>query len=140
MRTASTAILLLAALALPAHAQRRGAPQDVFASEVPIHRPIAMPYRVLEQIAKSDPDMVNACEGSLRGKITASAFDINGDGTPDVIAQGIDGCAMGAHSTNFWVFSKSKTSDGVDYDLVLAGPADILEVARTSTNGYRDIS
>jgi hypothetical protein len=132
-------VLVFLAVALTASAQRRSV-QVVFGSETPIRRSVRLSADVLKQIAAADPDLLGACDGTLGGKVTGSAVDINGDGVLDLVVQGTDACAMGAHSTNFWVFSKSKTRFGVDFDLILSGPGDILEIGRKASNAYRDVT
>lgn len=133
-----TLALLVGLVPAGAPAQRR-AVQTSFGSETPIRRPVPVPRNVSKQIGEAHPDFLRSCGGTLAGSLGASAVDINADGILDLVVQGTDLCTMGAHATNFWVFSKTKTRFGVGYDLVLYAPGDGLGIGRTATNAYRDI-
>lgn len=61
-------------------------------------------------------------------------LDLNGDGVPEVIAQGMTECSATGNCP-FWVLKKSKPS----YEVILEGEAQMFTVQRTSTNGFRDI-
>lgn len=63
--------------------------------------------------------------------------DLNGDGIPEVIAQGTDkeGCSP-TGDCPFWVFQKSAR----EYRLLVSVPAiQTFQVNRTSSDGFRDI-
>lgn len=132
--------LCLAVLALSVTAQaQRGVPQTTFGAETPIKRRVAVPREVIRQIAEADPDLANRCGADMGRSLGASALDINGDGVSDLVVQGTAFCAMGAHATNFWVFSKTRTRFGTGFDLVLSTAGDGMQVTRRPTNAYRDI-
>jgi hypothetical protein len=124
-------------------AQRRVAgAQTLFGSETPVRRPVRLARDVLRQIVETERECLgntDTSDAQAARDVAGSAIDINGDGAADVIAQGLSGCFTGAHSTTFFVFSKSEVRLSPGYDLVLTTPADYLEVRRTSTNGYRDV-
>jgi len=61
-------------------------------------------------------------------------IDLNHDGTPEVVAQGMAGCSP-TGNCSFWVFEK--TSRG--YKLLLNGFGQTFTVQKASTNGFRDI-
>lgn len=140
----AAALACLASITLwagAARAQRRGAGvQTLYGSETPVRRPVQLTRDVIRLILESDPDrgcQVN--EAQAAADLVGSRIDINDDSAPDLVAQGTSGCFIGAHSTNFYVFSKAETRIAPGFDLVLFVPADYLQVMRRSTNGYRDI-
>lgn len=124
-------------------AQRRPAgAQNLFGSETPVRRPVRLARDVLRQVVATERECLGntgTSDAQAARDVAGSAMDINGDGAADVIAQGVSGCFIGAHSTTFFVFSRSEVRLSPGYDLVLTTPADYLEVKRTSTNGYRDV-
>lgn len=61
-------------------------------------------------------------------------IDLNHDGTPEVVAQGMAGCSP-TGNCSFWVFQK--TTHG--YKLLLNGFGQTFTVQKASTNGFRDI-
>jgi hypothetical protein len=126
-----------------AHAQRRAAgAQTLFGSETRVRRPVKLAADVLRQIMETERECLSNTEKSdaqAARDVAGSAIDINGDVAADILAQGLGGCFTGAHSTTFFVFSKSEVRLAPGYDLVLTTPADYLEIRRASTNGYRDI-
>lgn len=61
-------------------------------------------------------------------------IDLNGDGIPEVIAQGMVACSADGNCP-FWVFRKSKHG----YDVILEGDAQTFTVQASSTNGFRDL-
>lgn len=61
-------------------------------------------------------------------------IDLNHDGTPEVVAQGMAGCSP-TGNCSFWVFQK--TTRG--YKLLLNGFGQTFTVQKASTNGFRDI-
>jgi hypothetical protein len=96
-------------------------------------------------IAKTIADQIRPLMGDLEIKteteLKETAFetritflDLNGDGVPEVIAQGIANCGATGNCP-FWVLKKSKLS----YEVILEGEAQTFTVQRTSTNGFRDI-
>jgi hypothetical protein len=61
-------------------------------------------------------------------------IDLNGDGIPEVIAQGMAGCSADGNCP-FWIFRKSKHG----YAVILEGDAQTFTVQASSTNGFRDL-
>jgi hypothetical protein len=60
--------------------------------------------------------------------------DLNGDGSPEVIAQGIPGCSPTGNCP-FWIFQRMTHG----YKLLLDGFGQTFTVQRSRTNGFRDI-
>jgi hypothetical protein len=61
-------------------------------------------------------------------------IDLNGDGIPEVIAQGIVGCSATGNCP-FWILQKAQGG----YRLLLEGQAQTFTVQKTRTNGFLDI-
>lgn len=61
-------------------------------------------------------------------------IDLNHDGTPEVVAQGMAGCSP-TGNCSFWVFEKTPRG----YKLLLNGFGQTFTVEKASTNGFRDI-
>lgn len=61
-------------------------------------------------------------------------IDLNGDGTPEVVAQGMSGCGA-TGNCSFWVFRKT----GDHYELILNGYGETFTIQKESTNGFKDI-
>lgn len=60
--------------------------------------------------------------------------DLNGDGIPDVIAQGLVDCSP-TGNCSFWIFPKTPTG----YRLLLDGFGQTFTIQRSKTNGFHDI-
>ena len=61
-------------------------------------------------------------------------IDLNGDGSPEVVAQGMTGCGATGNCP-FWVLQKSKSG----YAGLLDGAAQTFTIQGSSTNGFHDI-
>ncbi|HKS83079.1 MAG TPA: hypothetical protein VJR23_16365 [Candidatus Acidoferrales bacterium] len=61
-------------------------------------------------------------------------IDVNGDGTPEVIAQGMKGCGV-VGNCSLWVFRKV----GNHYGLILSGYGQTFTIQTESTKGFKDI-
>ncbi len=61
-------------------------------------------------------------------------IDLNGDGVPEVVAQGMIGCGATGNCP-FWVLRKAKQR----YELILDGEAQTFTIQKSSSNGFRDI-
>jgi hypothetical protein len=73
-------------------------------------------------------------EKALDTRITL--IDLNGDGTPEVVAQGMGVVFCGATGNcPFWVLRKSKAG----YEVLLEGGAQTFTIQGSTTNGYHDI-
>ena len=64
-----------------------------------------------------------------------AVIDLNGDGTPEIVAQGMVNCGATGNCP-FWVLQKSKQSG---YEIILEGEAQTFTIQGSSTNGFRDI-
>lgn len=60
--------------------------------------------------------------------------DLNGDGAPEVVAQGMVGCGATGNCP-FWVLRKSKWG----YEVLLEGEAQTFTIQRSNHRGFRDI-
>jgi len=60
--------------------------------------------------------------------------DLNGDGIPEVVAQGMIGCGATGNCP-FWVLRNAKQG----YELILEGEAQTFTIQKSSSNGFRDI-
>jgi hypothetical protein len=129
-------------------AQRKSAANAVqtsFGSETPIKRPAKIPADVLKQLWDENGKQIARCEELSSHHLppakyfVASAIDINGDRSPDLVIQAAEFCLQGAHNTPFWVFTKMPADVG-GYELVFKTQTDWLEIRKTSTTGYRDIA
>ena len=61
-------------------------------------------------------------------------IDLNGDGVPEVVAQGMVNCSPTGNCP-FWVFQKTVRG----YKLLVESYGQTFTVQKTSTNGFRDI-
>jgi len=61
-------------------------------------------------------------------------IDLNGDGIPEVVAQGMVNCGATGNCP-FWVLRKSKTG----YRLIFEGEAQTFTIQPSVSNGFRDI-
>ena len=61
-------------------------------------------------------------------------IDLNGDGVPEVVAQGMVNCGATGNCP-FWAFRKTK----VAYELLLYGEAQTFTIQKSKTNGFHDI-
>jgi hypothetical protein len=61
-------------------------------------------------------------------------IDLNGDGVPEVVAQGMVGCGATGNCP-FWAFRNTK----LGYVLLLDGEAQTFTIQTSRTNGFRDI-
>jgi hypothetical protein len=61
-------------------------------------------------------------------------IDLNGDGVPEVVAQGMIGCGATGNCP-FWVLRKAKQG----YELILEGEAQTFTIQKPSSSGFRDI-
>jgi hypothetical protein len=61
-------------------------------------------------------------------------IDLNGDGVPEVVAQGMVNCGATGNCP-FWVFRKAKPG----YELLLKGEAQTFTIQTSSSNEFRDI-
>ena len=61
-------------------------------------------------------------------------IDLNGDGIPEVVAQGIVNCGATGNCP-FWVFREAKSG----YELLLEGEAQTFTIQTSSSNEFRDI-
>ena len=100
---------------------RRKAIADAVADEI---RPMMADLEI-----KSESELEKA---ALDTRI--SMVDLNGDGVPEVVAQGMVSCGATGNCP-FWVFRKSK----LGYEVLLEGEAQRFTIQRTSHSGFRDI-
>jgi len=61
-------------------------------------------------------------------------IDLNNDGVPEVVAQGMMNCGATGNCP-FWIFRKTKEG----YELILEGEAQTFTVQPSTSNGFRDI-
>ena len=61
-------------------------------------------------------------------------IDLNGDGVPEVVAQGMVNCGATGNCP-FWVLRKMKRG----YELILEGEAQTFTIQNSSSNGFRNI-
>ena len=99
----------------------------------------AIARAIADQIRPMMADLEIKSETELKKKVLdtrITLIDLNSDGTPEVIAQGMGVVSCGATGNcPFWVLRKSK----VGYQVLLEGGAQTFTIAGSSTNGFRDI-
>ena len=61
-------------------------------------------------------------------------IDLNGDGVPEVVAQGMVNCGVTGNCP-FWIFRKAKQA----YELLLEGEAQTFTIQKSNANGFHDI-
>jgi hypothetical protein len=139
MRAHSTLLVVIAAFAFltgTSEAQRRGAGvQTSFTTEKPIRRPVKLTAAMLGQIAKAVPDLARECDGDIAGNVSASRIRLNADGPPDLLLQGTSSCTMGAHTSGYWLLTR--TAGG--YKLAFNEYEDALSILPAVTRGYHDL-
>jgi len=85
----------------------------------------------------ADLDVEFESESELR-KVTLDTrvkmIDLNGDGVPEVVAQGMIGCGATGNCP-FWVLRKAEQG----YELILKAEAQTFTIQEPSSNGFRDI-
>jgi hypothetical protein len=101
--------------------QRKKAITDAIAAQV---RPI-----MVDLAYDSESDFQKA---ALDTRI--KVIDLNGDGVPEVVAQGMIGCGATGNCP-FWVFRKTKQG----YELILEGEAQTFTIQKPTSNGFPDI-
>jgi hypothetical protein len=79
------------------------------------------------------------CGGVIADKLGASKIDLNGDGLTDLLVQGTELCTMGAHSTSFWLFTRTSSRLRSGYELAFRTDSDSITIRPSVTNGYHDI-
>ena len=77
----------------------------------------------------SEQDLVKA---ALKTRV--KLIDLNGDGVPELVAQGIADCSP-TGNCSFWVFRKN----GQSYGLILDGFGQTFTIQKTRTDGFNDI-
>lgn len=105
--------------------------------------PAKLPNEVI-QILRLDERNQGCLGGGSDGEIPAAWFkafkaseiDLNADRLQDLIVMPADACLYGANIVPFWVFLQTPKG----YRLVLNVSSHGLEVLKTKTNGYSDIS
>ena len=78
---------------------------------------------------QTEPDLQKA---ALNTRV--KMIDLNGDGVPEVVAQGMVNCGATGNCP-FWVFRKAKSG----YELLLEGEAQTFTIQTSSSNEFRDI-
>lgn len=97
----------------------------------------ALASAVQEQLRPEMADFEISSESQLEEAALdtrVKMIDLNGDGTPEVIAQGMSGCGA-TGNCSFWVFRKT----GKHYELILNGYGQTFTIQKESTNGFKDI-
>jgi len=90
--------------------------------------------------AQIRPDMADygiESESQLKEEVVSTRIamiDLNGDGTPEIVAQAMVACGASGNCP-FWIFQKQ--SGG--YKLLLEDSAETFTIQKTHTNGYSDI-
>ncbi len=143
-------ILLMLCLAQPLFAQRAPksrrhiAEQREFSVEEHPDRPAKIPDEILlllkrdEQVRRCLQDSSNG-SAKMRTWFQASAVRLSNGGSPDFVVQDSDNaplCLMGANIAPIWVFRHA----GNKYELALKAHTHNLNILRTRSRGYRDIS
>jgi hypothetical protein len=97
----------------------------------------AIARAIADEIRPMMADLEIKSEAELEKKALdtrITLIDLNSDGTPEVVAQGMVGCGATGNCP-FWVLRKSKPG----YEVLLEGEAQTFTIQGSSTNGFRDI-
>lgn len=98
----------------------------------------AIASAIEDQIRPMMADLEIQSESELQKAVLdtrVKMIDLNGDGIPEVVAQGMIGCGATGNCP-FWVLRRTKQG----YDLLLEGEAQTFTVQKSSSNGFRDIA
>lgn len=102
-------------------------------------RRISVTQPLVEQMVRDnavDRECVELANGRLGDLFSASAIDLNRDGSPELNLIGTGCACRGMRRCMWWIYRQ--TADG--YEQLLEGvPAEDISPLDTSTNGYRDI-
>lgn len=97
----------------------------------------AIARAIADQIRPMMADLEIESETELKKKALdtrITLIDLNSDGTPEVVAQGMVSCGATGNCP-FWVLRKSEPG----YEVLLEGEAQTFTIQGSSTNGFRDI-
>jgi hypothetical protein len=97
----------------------------------------AIASTIADQIRPMMADLEIKSEAELKEKTLdtrITLIDLNGDGTPEVVAQAMVSCGATGNCP-FWILRKSKAG----YEVLLEGEAQTFTIQGSSTNGFRDI-
>jgi hypothetical protein len=121
------------------HSQELKADQSLRNAKLTEQGRNAIARAIADQIRPMMADLEIKSEAELKKKALDTRItwiDLNGDGTPEVVAQGMGVLSCGATGNcPFWVLRKSKAG----YQVILEGGAQTFTIQRSSTNGFRDI-
>ena len=97
----------------------------------------AIARTIADQIRPMMADLEIKSEAELKKNALdtrITLIDLNSDGTPEVVAQGMVSCGATGNCP-FWVLGKAK----LGYKLLLKGEAQTFTIQTSGTNGFRDI-
>ncbi|MGC0779142.1 MAG: hypothetical protein WCD68_18230 [Candidatus Acidiferrum sp.] len=117
--------------------QELKADQSLRNAKLPEQSRNAITRAIADQIRPIMADLEIKSEAELKKKALdtrITLIDLNGDGTPEVVAQGMVNCGATGNCP-FWVLQKSKEG----YEVILEGEAQTFTIQGSSTNGFRDI-
>lgn len=117
--------------------QELKADQSLRNAKLPQQTKSAISKVIAEQIRPAMGDLEIKSETELRKTALETRIrliDLNNDGTPEVVAQGVVGCGASGNCP-FWVFQKLNR----EYEVLLQGYAQTFTIQGSSTNGFRDI-
>jgi len=126
--------------------QELSATQSLRGAKLTIQQRKAIVSAIADQIRPmmSEPGIVRTTttseiksDAELRDAVLdtrATLIDLNGDGVPEVVAQGMVNCGATGNCP-FWIFRKAKHA----YELLLDGEAQTFTIQKSNTNGFHDI-
>jgi hypothetical protein len=106
-------------------------------SKLSIHDKQALASAIAAQLRPIMSDLEIESEDQLQKaalETRIELIDLNGDGIPEVVAQGMVNCSPTGNCP-FWVFRRMRR----DYELLVEGYGQTFTVQKTSINGFRDI-
>jgi hypothetical protein len=119
------------------HSQELKADQSLRNAKLTEQSRNAIARAIADQIRPMMADLEIKSETELKGKALdtrITLIDLNSDGTPEVVAQGLVNCGATGNCP-FWVLQKSNPG----YEVLLEGEAHAFTIQRSRTNGFCDI-
>jgi hypothetical protein len=117
--------------------QELSAEQSLRKAQLPNQQKNAIASAIADEIRPIMSDLEIQSEPELQKAALdtrVKMIDLNGDGVPEVVAQGMVNCGATGNCP-FWVFRKAKSG----YELLLEGEAQTFTIQTSNSNEFRDI-
>jgi len=103
-----------------------------------LNRTVEVPKEIVQQLSH-DEDLKECFEtrnGGVAKNLRAEFIELNHDGIPELLVEGIGSCICGVNNCDTWIYRKT----AYGYQLILeAGTINHIEFKKTFINGYRDL-